>query len=89
MEKNVEHIYNKFIVEKAEGFPGHPEIELALMKMYRLTNNKHCLELAQHFIDVRGVDPHFYEKERRSRDWHIWGNNPSNYEYQQSHMRNG
>ncbi|MBE6896543.1 MAG: glycoside hydrolase family 127 protein [Ruminococcaceae bacterium] len=86
MEKNAEHIYNKFIIEKAEGYPGHPEIELALMKMYRLTNNKHCLELAQHFIDVRGVDPHFYEKERRSRDWHIWGNNPSNYAYQQSHM---
>lgn len=86
MEKNAEHIYNKFIVEKAEGFPGHPEIELALMKMYRLTNNEHCLELAKHFIDVRGVDPHFYEKERKARNWQIWGNNPSNYEYQQSHI---
>lgn len=84
MERNAEHIYNKFIVNKAEGYPGHPEIELALMKMYRLTGNEHCLDLAKHFIDCRGVDPHFYEKERKARSWVVWGSNPSNYEYQQN-----
>ena len=39
MEKNVEHIYKHFIVEGNPGYPGHPEVELALMKMYRLTEN--------------------------------------------------
>lgn len=84
MEKNAEHIYRRFITEKAEGYPGHPEVELALMKMYRATKNPHCLELAEHFINCRGVDPAYYEKEKASRDWFVWGNNPVDYDYQQS-----
>ncbi|MBQ7755785.1 MAG: glycoside hydrolase family 127 protein [Oscillospiraceae bacterium] len=84
MLKNAEHIYEHFITNKNEGYPGHPEVELALLKMYRATKNKHCLELAEHFINVRGVDIHFYEKEQKKRDWSVWGNNPVNYEYQQS-----
>ncbi len=83
MLKNAEHIYNRFVKEKKEGFPGHPEIELALMKMYRLTGNAHCLELAEHFINVRGVDPEFYEKEAKKRDWTVWGNNVSDTDYSQ------
>lgn len=84
MLKNAEHIYNHFIVNGNEGYPGHPEIELALMKMYRCTGSKHCLELAEHFINVRGVDKHFYEKEKAKYDWTVWGNNRSDYDYQQS-----
>lgn len=84
MLKNVWHIYQRFIVEGHEGYPGHPEIELALMKMYRLTGEEKCLKLAEHFINVRGVDKHFYEKEREKRDWTVWGNNATDYEYQQS-----
>lgn len=83
MERNAEHIYRRFITEKAEGYPGHPEVELALMKMYRTTGNPHCLELAEHFINCRGQDPHFYEKEKAARDWTVWGNNPVDHEYQQ------
>ncbi|MBR6485983.1 MAG: glycoside hydrolase family 127 protein, partial [Lachnospiraceae bacterium] len=56
MQKNVAHIYNVFIKESHAGFPGHPEIELALMKMYRITKDNDCLELAKHFIDTRGTD---------------------------------
>ena len=84
MEKNVEHIYRHFIVEGHEGYPGHPEVELALMKMYRATGNRHCLELAEKFINTRGVDPHFYEKEVAGRDWVVWGNDAHDHEYQQS-----
>ena len=83
-EKNAEHIYRHFITEGNEGFPGHPEIELALMKMYRLTGNRKCLELAEHFINCRGEDPDFYKKEAEKRDWQVWGNDPGNGEYQQS-----
>lgn len=84
MEKNAEHIYNRFITEGHEGYPGHPEIELALMKLYRLTGNAHCLELAQHFINIRGKDPHFYEKEAAKRDWTVWGNDATNHFYAQN-----
>ena len=84
MEKNAEHIYKHFITEHNEGVPGHPEIELALMKMYRTTGNKKWLLLAEHFINKRGEDPHFYEKEAAKRDWSVWGNNPTAYDYQQS-----
>ena len=84
MLKNVQHIYNHFITEKHEGFPGHPEIELALMKMYRCTGEKICLDLAEHFINTRGCDPDFYKKEKASRDWTVWGNNAEDNNYQQS-----
>ena len=84
MLRNVEHIYDVFITHGAEGYPGHPEIELALLRMYDCTKDKHCLELAEHFIDCRGTDPHFYEKERAKRNWDVWGINPSNNDYQQA-----
>ncbi len=34
--------------------PGHEEIELALVKLYRATGRKRYLDLARHFIDQRG-----------------------------------
>ncbi len=86
MEKNAEHIYRHFIVEDHEGFPGHPEVELALLKLYRATGNEHCLALAEHFINVRGVDSHFYEKESKARGWNIWNSDPCNTRYTQSHL---
>lgn len=35
--------------------PGHEEIELALVKLYRATGEKRYLALAKHFIDERGM----------------------------------
>ncbi len=84
MLKNAEHIYRHFITEGHEGYPGHPEIELALMRMYRTTGDSRCLELAKHFIDTRGVDPYFYAKEKEKRNWTVWGNDPYNFDYQQN-----
>lgn len=84
MLRNAEHIYDHFIVEGHEGCPGHPEVELALLKMYRTTGNEHCLTLAEHFINTRGCDPHFYEKEAKRRSWSVWNSDPSNVDYTQS-----
>lgn len=84
MLKNAEHIYNVFIEKGHGGCPGHPEVELALMKMYRVTGDKKCLELAEHFINTRGTDPDYYKRERASRDWTVWGNNAEDNDYQQS-----
>ena len=86
MEKNGEHIYDVFINNNHKGYPGHPEIELALMKMYRLTGNEKLFELSRHFVDIRGVDPHYYEKERKSREWTVWGGDGRNHHYQQSYL---
>ncbi len=85
MERNAEHIYDIFITKGKEGYPGHPEIELALMKMYRLTGNEHCYRLAEHFLNIRGVDPKFFEKEGADRGWTVWGNNGSDPCYAQNH----
>ena len=86
MHKNAECIYERFITGKAEGYPGHPEIEMALLRMYRATGDEKCLELAQHFIDIRGVDPKFYTKEKASRDWSVWDSETEHVDYMQAHM---
>lgn len=84
MLKNVAHIYDVFIKQAHGGCPGHPEVELALMKMYRITGDEKGLELAEHFINTRGTDPEFFKRERASRDWTVWGNNAEDNNYQQS-----
>lgn len=84
MIKNVKHIYNHFVTENHEGFPGHPEIELALLKLYRITGDRDCLELCKKFIDTRGVNTDFYKQEKAKRDWTVWGNNAEDNYYQQS-----
>ncbi len=84
MQKNAAHIYRHFVTEGHEGYPGHPEVELALLKMYRACGDRKCLELAKHFIDVRGVNREFYKQEAEKRDWQVWGNDAANYDYQQS-----
>lgn len=57
MEKYVDCIYRIFVEENSAVFetPGHEEIELALVRMYRTTGKIKCLELAKHFIDRRGI----------------------------------
>lgn len=56
MEKYAHYIYKVFVLEKSAGFvtPGHEEIELALVKLYRYTGNKEYLDLACFFIEQRG-----------------------------------
>lgn len=57
MEKYADYIYRVFFIEKSAAFrtPGHEEIELALIRLYRFTGKKNYLELAQYFIDTRGT----------------------------------
>ena len=42
--------------------PGHPEVELALMKLAEVTGECRYAELARHFLLVRGRDPEFFLK---------------------------
>lgn len=52
--KNADHIYNVFGPGKKEDIPGHQEIEIGLVKLYRATQNPKYLELAKLFLDRRG-----------------------------------
>src|SRR5690606_13679026 len=67
------------------GYPGHEEIELALMRLHRLTGDERYFKLSQYFIEQRGQQPHYYDQEARAR-----GEDPASfrhgtYEYNQSH----
>ncbi|MFD1179437.1 glycoside hydrolase family 127 protein [Paenibacillus puldeungensis] len=52
---------------KLEGFDGHEEIELALVKLYQVTGELKYLELSQFFLDQRGTNPNFYAEELEKR----------------------
>ena len=81
-----DHIYDVFITQRKAGYPGHPEIELALMRLYRTTGNIRYKELSQHFIDVRGVDSEYFQKEAEQRGWHVWSEDAPHKEYAQNHL---
>ncbi len=57
MEKYADYISKVFMEDHSATFhtPGHEEIELALVKLYRHTGKKKYLDLAAHFINTRGT----------------------------------
>ena len=52
--KNANLIDKVFGWGKLEIYPGHQEIEIGLVKLYRVTGEKKYLDLAKFFLDVRG-----------------------------------
>ncbi len=54
--KNADLIDSVFGWGKLEIYPGHQEIEIGLVKLYRVTGEKKYLDLAKFFLDVRGPD---------------------------------
>ena len=76
MQKNTECIYDHFVTKNNPGVPGHPEIELALMKLYRITGDKKALELCAQFLNKRGQDTELFIREADNRTWSVWGSNP-------------
>jgi len=85
MERYMDHIAETFGPDPGQkrGYPGHQEIELALIKLYNLTGDKKRLDLAAYFINERGRQPHYFEIEAKARgDEHFW---QGTQEYNQSH----
>lgn len=67
------------------GYPGHEELELALVRLYRVTQNPHHLALAQYFVDERGQQPHYFDVEAIARgEDPLSGHFHGNYAYNQS-----
>ncbi len=72
--------------DQKRGYPGHEEIELALVKLYHATGERRYLDLAAYFVDERGVQPHYFDQEALAR-----GDDPAAYRfkthaYSQSHL---
>ncbi|WP_307337656.1 glycoside hydrolase family 127 protein [Caldalkalibacillus uzonensis] len=68
---------------KIRGYDGHPEIELALVKLYKATGQRKYLELSKYFVEERGRQPHFFDQEaerRGEKEWFI------SHEYYQAHL---
>lgn len=90
MIRFVDHIDTVFGPEegKKRGYPGHQEIELALVKLFRVTGNKKYLNLAKFFLDERGKKPYYFDKEweERERAEHWLGHRRRGPQYDQSHV---
>lgn len=67
-------IYDVFGTEegKLRGYPGHQEIEVALVKLYQVTQERKYLELARYFIDERGKEPHIFDIQRKKLDHYLF-----------------
>lgn len=75
---------------KIKGYPGHQEIELALVKLYKATGNPKYLKLSSFFIDERGKEPNYFlyewEHVRKKKSHWVKGDVPApNLEYNQAH----
>lgn len=68
-KKNADLICKVFGTEQGQkpGYPGHQEIEVALIKLYRQTGNRQYLDTASYFITQRGKTPSYFEEEIRQR----------------------
>lgn len=64
-----DHIDGVFGAEegKKHGYPGHQEIELALLRLYDVTGEERYYHLAAFFLDTRGIN-RFFEEEFEKRD---------------------
>jgi uncharacterized protein len=87
LRRYIDHIDERFGPKEGQrhGYDGHPEIELAVMKLYRLTKEPRYLDLAKYFIDQRGQEPHYFDQEAKER-----GEDPADfwaqtYHYCQAH----
>ncbi|MCH5353157.1 MAG: glycoside hydrolase family 127 protein [Acutalibacter sp.] len=87
-EKSAEHICSVFGPEedKIHGYPGHEEIELALVKLYEVTGKQQYLDLASYFLSERGKEPlYFREETEREGNRDYWKDGVLQYAYYQAH----
>lgn len=79
LTRYADHIEEQFGAEegKKRGYPGHPELELALVKLYRETGEQKYMDLATYFINERGQQPHYFDNEMEAR-----GERPEDFHHQ-------
>lgn len=80
--KNADFIDSVFGPGRRHGFPGHQEIEIGLVKLYRITGKDKYLKLAKFFLDERRPENHkkmFPETSEFSiydQDWYLQAHLP-------------
>jgi DUF1680 family protein len=62
--KMADLINQRFGPNGGPGYPGHPELELALFKLWKETGDRKWLSLAEKLIDTRGT--HFFAMEHKT-----------------------
>lgn len=85
MERMADHIIDIFNGIKKHGIPGHQEIEIGLLCLYRVTGKEKYIKLAQYFIDERGKNPHYFEEEAAGRGWSFFEMDGTDTKYNQSY----
>lgn len=77
---------------RRHGYPGHPEIELALLRLHAVTGDQDAYELGRYFIEERGNPKgqdgkHYYDWEAEERGDSPW-KRPNCYEHAYDHFHN-
>lgn len=74
--------------DQSKGYPGHQLVELALIKLYKVTKEEKYLKLARFFIDARGGVPNYFIEEMKGEDCQSIFPELTDYDpvYSQSHM---
>ncbi len=74
MEKMADHVIDRFGLEegKEHGIPGHQEVEIGLMKLYRATGKEKYKDMARYFLEERGKNPDYFYEEKLKRNWQYW-----------------
>lgn len=85
MERMAEHIGRRFGPDKERGVPGHQEVELGLLSLYRVTGKEEYRSLARFFIEERGKNPDYFAQEKEKRGWTHFDMDPQDKEYCQCH----
>lgn len=85
VRKNADLICNYFGVGKHRGCPGHQEVEIGLLRLYRLTGERKYLDTAKFFLDVRGTEPEFFAQEASTHGFFKNYEEPDNREYAQTY----
>jgi len=70
--KNASLVARTFGSGKHAGAPGHQEIEIGLVKLYRVTRDEKYLKLAQYFLDARGRVKRFVKQYPQNSRWSIY-----------------
>lgn len=70
---------------KIPGYPGHPVIEMALMRLYGVTGDPKHLRLAEYFVRQRGQSPLYFEQEdEKNGNAFYWKDSVFRYQYYQA-----
>lgn len=93
--KYADHIDTVFGREDGQkrGYCGHAEVELALVKLFRVTGEDRYLRLSKYFVEERGQKPYYFtvEKTAAAKDQQImehlvYALEEENYQHSQSHL---